>query len=237
MHERCHFRRLGLLGLSFLALLGLLSAGTEISRARAQGPQPADVLKKQGINRARGSPGIWVLEDEAVLARKYQYARRLLAQLEAARGVMRELDIGRHDPAALIEFCRTQMSLLDLQLSAMDDSALPATSRPWRDGWSGPGSSQRRRRFRGCGRGRDGERDEWQAATPRHRTGMSPANRRRSSRVSWDKSDGSDGSVRSPVFAAAAETQAVPHPGHYSRSALNPTGSSVKIASTPSAAS
>jgi methyl-accepting chemotaxis protein len=105
---------------SWLVLLGLLFVSGENRVARAQAPQPADVLKNRGLHRAKGSPAHWVLEDEAVVLRKFQTVKSLAAQFEAAQNAQRELANGHQDPGELIEYCRTQMNLVDQRINVLD---------------------------------------------------------------------------------------------------------------------
>jgi hypothetical protein len=101
-------------------MLGLSAVSAEIFLAHAQGPQPSEILKKQGLLRVKGLPSHWVLDDEAMVLRKFGTTKSIVMQLEAAQKTLRELTTGHQDSGEFISYCQMQMDFLDQRINAMD---------------------------------------------------------------------------------------------------------------------
>jgi predicted aspartyl protease len=100
----------------FAVTLSLGAMGAAASRA--QEPQPAEVLKGQGLKRSSGPA--WTLPGEAAVLEGVRKAKALSLQLRDAQEQQQALELGDQNPQVLIEGLRQQIDWLAQRIGAYD---------------------------------------------------------------------------------------------------------------------
>jgi hypothetical protein len=99
-------------------VLCLAASGALPSRAQDAPPQPADVLKAQGLSRPQGST--WILEDsETAILKAFKDAQALGVQLRRGEVLLREFE-ANPDPRVLAESLSMRASVLNQQINAIN---------------------------------------------------------------------------------------------------------------------
>jgi clan AA aspartic protease (TIGR02281 family) len=106
--------------MNLAAALNLLLDIAGTPAVRAQEPRSAEVLKRRGLTRQRGSGATWILMSEATVLDRYRAAKGFETRLSGAQRQELAIETGEQDPEALIESYRAEIRQYQQQVEAID---------------------------------------------------------------------------------------------------------------------